>query len=76
MKLIKDWPQAYRWWSVHGALTVAILSALYAAFPALQGIVNPTFYAITMFVLGLAIIGLRVLQQGPKELPANQDGMD
>ena len=64
MKLIKNWPQAWKWWSVHGALTVAILSAVYGAAPALQGIISPTIYAWTMFALGLAIMLLRVLQQG------------
>ena len=64
MKLIKNWPQAWKWWSVHGALTVAILSAVYAALPTLQGIVSPTIYAWAMFALGLAIMVLRVLQQG------------
>ena len=64
MKLIKNWPQAWKWWSVHGALTVAALSGLYAALPALREFLPPTWYAIIMFVMGLLIPVLRVLQQG------------
>lgn len=71
MRLIKNWPEFYKWWSVHGALAVAILSALYASFPALQGILPPTIYAISMFVMGLLIVFLRVLQQPEKE-PAGE----
>lgn len=71
MKLIQDWPQAYKWWSVHGALTVAILSALYAAVPLWQALISPTIYATAMTLLGLAIVVLRVIQQ---PVPQGDDG--
>lgn len=72
MKLIPNWPEAYKWYSVHGALAVAIVSGLYALLPTLQSILPPTFYAISMFVCGLAIIVLRVIQQ--KSVDYEDDG--
>lgn len=76
MKLIKNWPQAWKWWSVHGALAVAAISAVYAALPALQGIIPPTIYAWLMFGLGVAIILLRVLQQAGPTGTSVDDGIE
>ena len=77
MKLVPDWTQAYKWYSVHGALAIAIASGAYALLPSLQAILPAKLYAVAMLICGLAIIVLRVIQQQtPPKLPDNQDGMD
>lgn len=73
MKLIKNWTDAWKWWSVHGAVTVAVLSAVYAAMPSFQALLSPTWYAAIMAVLGVVIVVLRVLAQTP---PPSGDGLD
>lgn len=65
-KLIPEWKEAYKWFSVHGALIVTAASTTYAYAGAFQSFVSPTAYAAIMAILGIVIIVGRVLQQGAK----------
>lgn len=67
MKLIKEWKTSWRFSSVQVALFTSILSAVYAAMPDFQEMMNPTVYSIIVLVLNLAIIVARNIQQQLKQ---------
>lgn len=63
MKLINDWAKAWKFTSVQTALIIAVVSALYAAWPAFMSIVSPFWYAIGMVGLSLLVVVMRLIQQ-------------
>lgn len=66
MRLVEDWREAYRWFSVHIATIMALLNALQASVPYVNGLLTPTQLAVTNAVLGIAVIWGRLIQQGPQ----------
>jgi len=67
MKLIKEWKTSWRFSSVQVALFTSILSAIYAAMPDFQELMNPTVYSIVVLALNLAIIVARNIHQQLKQ---------
>ena len=66
-RLIPEWKEAYKWFSVHGAMIVTAASSTYAYADAFRSFVPPQVYGYLMAALGLTIIVGRVVQQGAKE---------
>ena len=71
MKLVDDWRDFWQWWSVWGAVVVALLGATLASLPMVRGQLPVALYDWLMFVLSVlvAVIGaaipvLRVMKQG------------
>ena len=64
MKLVEDWKQAYKWFSVHIATLMALLNAAQASVPHIQGFITPGQLAVTNAVLGIMVIWGRLIQQG------------
>lgn len=67
MKLIKEWRESWKFSSVQVALLTSILSAVYAAMPEFQELMNPTIYSVTVLVLNLSIIVARNIHQQLKQ---------
>lgn len=63
MKLINNWTKAWKFTSVQTALIIAVVSALYAAWPAFMSTVSPFWYAVGMIVLSLTVVVMRLIQQ-------------
>lgn len=66
MKLVQDWKESYKWLSINIAGLVAILNALQATVPHVQALLTPTQVAVANAVLGVLVIGGRLIQQGGK----------
>lgn len=66
MRLVEDWKQAYKWFSVNIALIMAVLNGLQATVSQVQGFITPTQLAVTNAVLGVAVIWGRLIQQGQR----------
>lgn len=64
MKLVEDWKQAYKWFSVNIAIIMALLNGLQATVSQVQGFITPTQLAVTNAVLGVAVVWGRLIQQG------------
>lgn len=66
MKLVNDWRESYKWFSVHIATILAVVNAAQASVPYVQGFLTPTQLAVTNAVLGIAVIWGRLIAQGEK----------
>jgi len=73
MRLIPNWKDAYKWWSVWGAVITALLGAMLVALPIVRNQIPAAAYDWLMFVVTLAvpviaafIPVLRVVDQGEK----------
>lgn len=64
MKLVEDWKEAYKWFSIHIAAIMALLNALQASVPHVQAFLTPGQLAVTNAVLGVLVIWGRLIQQG------------
>ena len=64
MKLVEDWKQAYKWFSVNIAIIMALLNGLQATVSQVQGFITPTQLAVTNAVLWVAVVWGRLIQQG------------
>ncbi len=64
MRLVEDWKQAYKWFSVHIAVIMALLNALQASVVQVQAFITPTQLAVTNAVLGVLVVWGRLIQQG------------
>ncbi len=67
MKLIDDWKQAYRWFSVHILLVIAAIPGAWDLLPSDMKSMLPHWVIYT--ITGLAFAGIlgRVVNQTPKE---------
>lgn len=64
MKLVPDWKEAWKWFSVHAAVILAVINAAQASVPYVQSLLSPVQFAVVNAGLGIAIIWLRLLSQG------------
>lgn len=64
MGLVNDWKQAWKWLSVHVAAVMALLNAAQASIPYVQNLLTAEQLAITNAALGVAVIWVRLLNQG------------
>ena len=63
MKLIENWREAWKWFSVHIAAIMATLNALQATVPQIQAFLTPTQVAYINAALGIMVIWGRLIQQ-------------
>lgn len=63
MKLVDNWKEAWRWWTVWGGIVIAVLSAVQLALPELHDKLPPGVFAYATLALGVAIPFLRVISQ-------------
>lgn len=63
MKLVEDWKQAYKWFSVNITAVMVALNALQATVVQVQGFLTPSQLALTNAVLGVLVIWGRLIQQ-------------
>ena len=61
--LVDDWRLAPRMWSVRLAIVWAIVSGLWVALPAFQGLVSPGWFAFLCVGFSLAILAARLTHQ-------------
>lgn len=66
MKLIENWKESYKWFSIHIAGIMALLNALQATVPQVQAFLTPSQVAVANAVLGVMVIWGRLIQQSPK----------
>jgi len=66
MRLVDDWKQAWKWFSVHIATVMALVNGLQASVPYVQNLLTPTQLAVTNAILGMLVIWGRLIQQGPQ----------
>jgi hypothetical protein len=64
MKLVKDYKQAHKWFSVRGLALLAAAPVLYESFPAMQEYLSPTLFHSGMGVLAFLTIFGRLVKQG------------
>ena len=55
MKLVSDWKNAWKWWSVWGSVVAVGLSALLAALPIVRAQIPAAAYEWLTFGLTLAV---------------------
>lgn len=67
MKLVDNWKDAWKWWSVWGGVIVAVLSAVQVALPDLRESISPEVFTYATLALGVAIPVLRVVSQSKGE---------
>lgn len=63
MKLIHNWPQAWKLHSVQMAIALIIVNAALGFIPSLEGQLTPWVYALLNSLGGALVAVLRVLQQ-------------
>ena len=63
MKLIENWREAWKWFSVHIAAIMATLNALQATVPQVQAFLTPAQVAYINAALGVAVIWARLISQ-------------
>ena len=67
MALVSDWKQAWKWFSMHIAMVIAVLNAATASVAQLQALIPADKLVIANAVLGVAMIFARLVAQGPQE---------
>lgn len=70
MTLVPDWKEAYKWFSVHGAVAMVVLGTVYSVWPAFQYILPGWLFGLLSAALGVAIIVGRLIQQGVIKEPS------
>jgi len=63
MRLVEDWKQAYKWFSVNITAIMVALNALQASVVQVQGFLSPTQLAVANALLGVLVIWGRLIQQ-------------
>lgn len=70
--LIPDWKKAPKFLSVQFALAGAVVSGLWVALPAFQGILPPAYFAASCVGCSVIAIVLRLINQ---EISGDPDGI-
>lgn len=68
MKLVEDWKQCWKWFSVQGAALIAIAPEAYQQVQGMQAYVSPGLFNHAMAVLGVLVIVGRVIEQEKKDV--------
>ncbi|MEZ9525710.1 DUF7940 domain-containing protein [Enterovibrio norvegicus] len=66
MKLIDNWKEAWKLWSVQCAFIIAMVNVAITLLPLLQQYLTMPTYALLNAVMGIALAVLRVLAQAPR----------
>lgn len=64
VKLVNDWQQGWKWFSIHISVLISALNAAQASIPYVQQLLTPTQLAWTNAGLGILIICARLVSQG------------
>lgn len=63
MKLIPDWKNAHKFFSVQVSIFWGIVSGAYVALPAFQGMLSPVGFGLLCVVMSVALVLARLTNQ-------------
>lgn len=74
MKLVDDWKKAPKWISMHAMTYALAIQGAWMAIPSeMQALIHPVVAHVATFILLIAGIVGRLVQQAPKTPPADDN---
>lgn len=62
--MVSDWKDAWKWFSVHVAVVIALVNAAQTLLPQFQALMSPATFAYINAALGVLVIVARITSQG------------